>query len=603
MKMKYYLLLVLLLCSSLIFAQEVRVTATASSTQVGVGEQFEVSFSTNKSPEGFNPPNFNGFQVVGGPNQSSSFSSVNGTTTVNISVGYVLVGVKEGEFTISPAVMEINGKRYRSNGLRIKVVKGRPAPQQQQSPQGEPEGRAASVKPEDISKRLFLRVVPNKTNVYQGEQISVSCKLYANINVVGSAPEKMPDFNGFWSQEIKSNNQNVSWTVEEYKGVRYHVAVLKEIILFPERFGKLTLDPLVVNFTVRQVTPSNDPIEQFFGGGSYEDVNYKIKSPPVIINVKTLPEAGRPADFQGAVGNFSVGATLDRSSLKANEAMNYTVKISGSGNLKLLKAPELNLSADIEKYDPKVTDNIRETLDGVSGSREYGYLLIPRHEGNYTIEPLKFSYFNPATERYVTLSAEAFSVKVAKGAPGNEVTAYSGSQQDVKTLGRDIRYIKSDVGSLKKAGDGFYGSAWQILLLCTGPLLFAAAFGYRNWHRTHNQDLVVVRGRNAGKVAAKHLASAGKQLQAGHRDAFYEDIYRGLYGYLSDKLNIAMADLSRENIGDRLKNRGISEQVILQLTDTLDLCEMAKYAPVSGISEQEVFDKAKNIINNIENHA
>ncbi|HMI01248.1 MAG TPA: BatD family protein [Pedobacter sp.] len=600
MKIRYYLLSVLLLWSALGFGQAIKVTASVSSGQVGTGEQFEVTFSTNGNPESFDPPAFNGFQVVGGPNQSSSFSSVNGATTVNISVGYVLIGTREGEYTIGPASMTINGKQYRSNPVKIRVVKGRSVPQQQAA--GGQSARPASGNSSDISKRLFLRAVANKTNVYQGEQISVSYKLYANINIVDNMPDKLPDFNGFWSQEIKRNNQNVEWTVEEYKGVRYHVAVLKEVILFPERFGKLTLDPLGMTFVVRQTTPSNDPIEQFFGGGSYEDVKYKIKSAPVTINVKPLPEAGKPAGFQGAVGNFSVGAALDKSAIKANEALNYTLKITGSGNLKLLKAPELNLAADIEKYDPKVTDQITESLNGVSGSREYSYLLIPRHEGNYTIDALKFSYFNPATQRYVTLSTGSFPVKVAKGAPGSGVVAYSAGQQDIKALGSDIRYIKGGDGSLQREGEGFYGSGWYYSLLCLGPLMFLGAFGYRKWYREQNKDQVIVKGRNANKVAAKHLANAKKQLLEGNKNAFYEDIYRGLYGYLSDKLNISAAHLNRENIGEKLRTKAVSEELILQLTGTLDLCEMARYAPVSGISEQEVFDKAKNIIGDIENY-
>jgi hypothetical protein len=600
MKIRYYLLSVFLLWSVLVCGQGIKVTAAASSTQVGTGEQFEVTFSTNGSPESFDPPSFSGFQVVGGPNQSSSFSSVNGATTVNISVGYVLIGVREGEYTIGPASMTINGKPYRSGPVKIRVVKGRAAPQQQSSGGGAE--RAGSGRSADISKRLFLRAVASKTNVYQGEQITVSYKLYANANIVDNVADKLPDFNGFWSQEIKTNNQNVEWTVEEYNGSKYHVAVLKEVILFPERFGRLTLDPLAMTFVVRETVPSNDPIEQFFGGGSHEDVKYKIKSAPVTINVKQLPEAGKPAGFQGAVGNFSVGATLDKSSIRANEALNYSVKVTGSGNLKLLKAPELELAADIEKYDPKINDNITERVNGVSGTREFSYLLIPRHEGSYTINPLKFSFFNPVTQKYVTLSSGSFPVKVAKGAPGSGVVAYSAGQQDIRALGTDIRYIKEE-GALSRAGEGFYGSGWYYALLGLGPVLFAAAFVYRNRYRELNRDVVAVKGRNANRVAAKHLASAGKQLTAGNKNAFYEDVYRGLYGYLSDKLNISAAELNREIIGEKLRARGVEDVLVKQLTDTLNLCEMARYAPVSGVSEQEIFDKAKNIIGNIEDHA
>lgn len=608
--MKHYILSVLLLWTGTLFAngikpamQDVKVTATVSKSVVGTGEAFEISFSVNGNIESFNPPPLNGFQVVGGPNQSSSYSSINGNTTASVAISYDLVGVKEGEYTIGPATFVVGGKHIKSNSVKIKVVKGRSVPQGNQGNAAPQRDRVAEGNSTDISKRLFLRAVANKTNVYIGEQFSVSYKLYTNIDLVDNALDKLPDFNGFWSQEIKNNNPNVQWEIENYNGEKYHVATLKQMILFPERFGKLTLDPLAMTFVVRQAAPSNDPIEQFFGG-SYKDTKYKIKSTPITINVKPLPEAGKPEGFNGAVGNFSIGANLDKSSVKANEALNYTLKITGSGNLKLLKAPELTLPADIEKYDPKVNDNINESISGVSGSREYSFLLIPRHEGNYTIEPLKFSYFNPVTGKYTSLTAGSFAIKVAKGEPGSNVTAYAtGGQQDVKMLAKDIAYIKTGNPGLTKDGEGFYGSALYYLLLCTGPVLFVAALGYRKWYRENNRDIVKVKGRNANKIAAKHLANAQKQLLSGDKKVFYEDVYRGLYGYLSDKLNISAADLNKENIREQLKARAVNEPLIVQLTETLDLCEMARYAPITGISEQEVFDKAKAIINDIENNA
>lgn len=611
--MKHYILSVLLLWTSVLFANgikatadDIKVTATVSKSVVGTGEPFEISFSVNGNIESFTPPTLNGFQVVGGPNQSSSYSSINGNTTASMSLSYDLVAVKEGEYVIGPAVVVVNGKQVKSNSVKIKVVKGRAVPQGNQGNQGNtvPQGdKVAEGNSTDISKRLFLRAVANKTNVYIGEQFSVSYKLYTNIDLVDNALDKLPDFNGFWSQEIKNNSQNVQWEIENYNGIKYHVATLKQIILFPERFGKLTLDPLAMTFVVRQAGPSNDPIEQFFGG-SYKDTKYKIKSSPITINVKPLPDAGKPEGFTGAVGNFFISANLDKSSIKANEALNYALKISGTGNLKLLKAPELTLPADIEKYDPKVNDNIKETMSGVSGSREYSYLLIPRHEGSYTIEPLKFSYFNPVTEKYMTLSSGPFPVKVAKGDPGSNVTAYaSGNQQDVRMLAKDIAYIKTGNPGLTKVGEGFYASALYYILLCTGPILFLAGFGYRKWYRENNRDVVKVKGRNANKIAAKHLANAQKQLLSGDKKAFYEDVYKGLYAYLSDKLNISAADLNKDNIREQLNLRAVKEPLIDQLTETLDLCEMARYAPISGISEQEVFDKAKTIINDIEDNA
>lgn len=608
MKMKHYIFLILLLCANTVFAADIKVTASVSSAEVGTGEPFEVTFTISGNVERLNPPEFAGFQVISGPNQSSSFTSINGTTTSSMSVSYGLVALKPGEYTIGSAVVIAGGKQYRSNTVKIKVVKGRAVPQQNAQSgggnQGNPAVNNAPVrKSGDISKNLFVRAVASKTNVYQGEQISVAYKLYTNVSLIDNTLDKLPEFNGFWSQEIKNNNQDVNWHTEIYKGVKYNVATLKEMILFPEHSGNLSLDPLAMTFTVRQVVPSNDIFDQFFGGGAYEDAKFKIKSPAVAIHVKPLPEHGKPASFNGAVGNFSVLALLDKTALKANEALNYSFKISGSGNLKLMNAPVLNLAPELEKYDPKLTDNITESVNGVSGSRTYNYLIIPRHEGNYTIEPMNFSYFNPATQRYVTLTASAFKVAVAKGdAVANVATYAPGSQQDIKMLNKDISYIKTGDPGLSKEEDAFYGSALFVLLLLTGPAAFVFALWYKRKMVADNKDLAKVKGRNAGKIAAKHLAAAKKTLESGAADTvFYEEIYKGLYGYLSNKFNIDASDLNQENIAEQLRLRQHNETVISRLAETLALCDMARYAPVRNISKQEVFDKAKEVISDIEN--
>jgi len=600
MNTRYYILSFLLFCTGIVFAQDLKLVASVSRSTVGTNEPFEITFSIGGNMEKFSPPDMGGFQVVGGPNQSSNMSMINGTTTMTMSLGYDLVGTKEGTFTIGAATAVVNGKQYRSNPITVKVVKGQAPQRQSQAQQGGGQPDISVGRSGDIAKNLFIRAVPDKSTVYQGEQLTVSYKLYSRVAIVGNQGDKQPEFNGFWSQDIKNMNQQVTWTVETYKGVRYQVAVLRQTILFPEHSGNLVLDPLGMTFIVRQEAPARDIMEQMFGG-AYKDVKYKVESPPVTIHVKPLPEAGKPEGFSGAVGNFTFDASVDKKELKANEALSYRLKITGSGNIKLLDKLNTNFPTDFEKYDPKITDTVTEKMTGVSGSRIYNYLIIPRHEGTYTIDPVKFSYFNPATERYVTLPAKPFQIKVDKGlAAANSVSSYtSGAQQDVKELGKDIRYIKDNL-DLHKQGDGFYGSALYYLLLLLGPLGFIAALAYRRWDEKNNSDIVQVRSRKASKVAAKHLANAQLQLTARNTNAFYEAISKGLYGYISDKLNIPAADLNRENIADELKSRSVDNNLIRQLTDTLDLCEMARFAPVKGISEQEVFDRTRNIINDIE---
>ncbi|SEB05681.1 Oxygen tolerance [Pedobacter hartonius] len=596
MKIEYYIVTVLLLCTNLVFAQDAKFVAAVNSTQVGTGEQFEVSFSVNGNGDRFSPPDFSGFQVLSGPNVSNSITSINGNTTVSNSYSYVLVAVKEGTLTIGPASMVVNGRRLSTSPIRMTVLKGQPV-QQNNPSQNAPDNTLEQDAPTDLSKSLFIKAIPDQTSVYQGQQILLTYRLYTKVGIVDSRLDKLPDLTGFWSQEVKDQQQQAQWHVETYKGVKYNVADVRQTILFAEHSGNITIDPFEMTFIARVPAPARDIMDQFFG--SYKDVKYGVKSTPLVIHVKPLPENGRPEGFTGAVGNFAVSADVDKTELKANESLTYKVKVSGSGNLKLLKELNVSFPPDFEKYDPKITDTIRETVKGVSGSRMYSYLVIPRHQGNFTIEPLHFSYFNPAMGKYVVLSARSFKIKVNKGTADSNVTAFSAAnKEEVKVLDKDIRYIKTGEPGLSRQGERFYNSAWYILLLLTGPVACIAAFMYRNWSRRNNSDLVKVKSRKAGKVAVRHLANAEKQL--GNKNEFYDAIFKGLYGYLSDKLNISMADLNRETIVSSLRTRKVNEQLTEQLTDTLDRCEMARYSPVTQLSEREVLEKAKHIINSIE---
>ncbi|QEC76475.1 BatD family protein [Mucilaginibacter ginsenosidivorax] len=607
MKLKYYILLLLLFCTTVLFAQGVKFTASVNKTEVGTTEQFEVTFTINSNGERFVPPNFNGFLVESGPNVSQSMTVINGASSSSMAYSYDLVAVKEGTYTIGAATIVVNGKQLSTSPIKIKVVKGTSAAQanaarqQQQQQQVQGQGIVAGHS-KDINRDLFIRADVNKTSAYIGEQLTLSYRLYTRVALVGSELEKMSDQNGFYSQEIKSlNNPNaVQWRIETIKGIKYNVTEIKQNILFPERAGNITIDPMIMDFIVRETVQSADPFDNFFGGGSYNDVKYKIKSSPVVIHVKPLPESGKPASFSGAVGRFSVTTSVDKTDLKANEPLNYKITLKGKGNLKLLKpmAPEFPL--DFDKYDPKVTDTITDNETGESGTRVYTYLLIPRHGGKFNIDPIKFSYYDLSAGKYVSQQTKGFTINVAKGATESNVTSLGADKQDVKLLNKDIRYIKTDGSDISKDEEGFYGSGLYYFLLLLGPLLFVGALVYGKVYEMNNSDVVKVKSRKAGKIAAKHLASAKAQLTANNKPVFYENVFKGLYGYLSDKLNIAAADLNREKIATELKARELDEPTINELLETLDLCDMARFAPVSGISEQEVFDKAKNMINNIE---
>lgn len=592
---KIGLIIGLLLCTTLLFAQG-KFVATASKTTVAVGEQFEVDFTMNGGGTHFVQPNFHDFQVLSGPSMESSFTSVNGVSTMSIGYGFILAATKEGTFTIDEAAVVMNGHTLTTNPIKI-TVRGHAAPQQAQQIQAAAPDDNPKVDTKNLSKLIFIRAVTDKTRAYVGEQIKVYYKLYIrSVGLLGGQPDKAPDLNGFWNQDVQTKGPN-TWKSEVYKGARYNVTTIKQSILFPQHAGDLSIDPLSMTLLAR--IPYKDQFDNPFG--NFEDVKYQAKSQPVIIHAIALPAAGKPDDFTGAVGNYTVYTDVDKKELKANETLNYTVDISGKGNLNLINSPKITTPVDVEKYDPKTNDHITTDSNGVSGSRQFSYLLIPRHQGSFKLTPVEFTYFNPSTGKYVTIPTQPFTIKVDKGDVQANAPAFNSSeQQDIKLLGSDIRYIKTTSAGLFKDGEGFYGSALYYILLLLGPVLFAGALFYRRWMTEYNSDIVKVRSREASRMAAKHLASAQKELTAGNRSAFYDAVAKGLYGYLSDKLNIPVSDLNKENIIAQLQARKLDGAVITQLVDTMDLCEMARFAPVTGISEQQVFDKAKNTINEIE---
>jgi hypothetical protein len=597
MKKRAYILLFLGLWSTFLFAADVKFTATASKSQVGVGEQFEVDFTVNGSGNRFTAPDLSAFQLLSGPTISPSTTVVNGVTVVGTIYGYLLSATKEGTFTITAAAIVVNGHTLLSNSLKI-TVQGQAPPQQKLQPAAAPADDNQAANTKDMSKSLFIKAEVNKTKVYTGEQINVRYKLYTRVDLEASQLDKAPDLNGFWSQEVIRKSPNAVWGTETFNGLRYNVAIIKQTILSPEHSGDLTIDPLIMTFQARIKLPKqviNNPF------GNFEEVKYQAKSAPVVIHAASLPTEGKPADFSGAVGSFSIYTDIDKKELKANETINYTFEVKGTGNLNLVNAPKITPPVDFEKYDPKTTDRITVDSNGIAGSRQFNYLLIPRHQGNYKLELAQFIYFDPIAKKYVKLPVNTFDIKVNKGDVQVNVPVFnSADQQDIKMLGNDIRYIKTLPMGLAKGGGGFYSSSLYYLLLLLGPFSFVVAFFYRKWRTSYNSDLVLVKSRKAGRIAAKHLADAKKELAAGNKVAFFAAVARGLYGYLSDKLNIPVADLNQENITDRLKARSVSDLVIQQLNDTMDSCEMARFAPVSGISQQQVFENAKNIINEIE---
>lgn len=577
-------------------------TAAASKTRVAVGEQFEIQFSINTNCSGFKAPAaLADFDIYSGPNQSTSMQIINGNVSQSISLSYILAARKEGKFTIGPATVNVSGKRIESNSLTIEVVKGSGQQQQQQQQQYSQDPTPPS---KNADENIFAKTSISKTKCFQGEQITVVHKVYTRLTLRGFQDVKFPAYNGFWSQDVPAQQQ-VDLVPENIDGVIYNVAELKKTYLFPQRSGTLEIEPMEVQCVVRQRSnrPAQSIFEQFFGTGGYEDVVYNLKSKPVKIEVSPLPEKDKPAGFSGAVGNYSFKAAVSKEKVKENEALSLTVSINGKGNLKLIDPPSFSFPEDFETYDPKTSDNVSVSGGSVSGTKSFEYLVIPRHEGEYTISPLAFSYFDPEKRSYVTLPSPEFRITVEKGKDGDQAVMLNAPavKEDVKMLGSDIRYIKTNNIVLTEKTGSFFGSVGFYAALTTPLLLFIGFLAARRRHIRQNSDIAAVKSRKATRMARKRLALAEKHLGAGRKPEFYDEVFRALYGYLSDRLNLPVSDLSKDSITTKLKVRNVSDDACQQLMATLSDCEFARYAPASVSGDlQQVFTRTVELITRIE---
>lgn len=585
-------------------------TAGLSDNTVGVGEQFQLTFTINANGSRFQPPPLNDFNVLSGPNQSTSMQFVNGNISQSISYSYILQAKAEGTFKIGPASIESGGKKLQSNPLTIKIVKGSgggaSAGRGGQSAQGNQGGQASTA---DMGNNLFLRISVNKTTAFQGEELIATYKLYFKVSVVNYGIEKLPSLNGFWTQDIEMPKQPVIHK-ESIDGVQYNVAEIRKVVLFPQHSGTLELEPMeattVVRIQAKRKSNPNDIFDQFFNdpffGGGVQDVSYKVRSNILKINVKELPKAGQTEAFRGAVGKFSMEAFLDKPSTKANDPVTLKIKISGQGNIKLIEAPKLKFPQDIETYDPKTADNISTTVSGVSGSRTFEYLLIPRHQGEYKLDPFAFSYFDPGKNEYVTLRSPEFKLKVEKG-NGNESaasTVVGVTKEDVQLLGKDIRFIKPGKTDLRPEGETFYNSAAFYILLVSPFLLLIGFLFFYQQNKELSSNLTLMKSRKANKVALKRLSTAKQFLAQDKKEEFYDAIFKALWGYVSDRLGLPLSQLSKESAASALNKRNVETDLVNQFILTLDNAEFARFAP-AGHGEMEVmYKRTVELISKIE---
>ena len=593
-----------------LWADEVQFTAQAPETVVA-GQQFRLVYTVNQDAKDLRAPEMTDFDVLMGPSVSSqrSMQIINGSVTHShtISHTFILVGNTPGTYTIAPASIMVKNQKYTSQSVTIKVL-----PPDQQSAVSSSNANANTrsyynannSSQSDLSaKQIFVRQSISKTNIYEQEAVLVSYKLYSRVDIAQIGNAKFPEFKDFYVQEINLD-PNRPWQMEHYDGLNYNTIVLKQYLLFPQRTGEIKLDATAVEAVVRipNNTRSNNPFADFFN--TYQEVKKELKVPASKLKVKALPK-GAPAGFSGAVGQFQLRSEISTPKANVNDAITLKLHLSGKGNLKLAKVPQVSFPADFDTYDPKNDNNIKVGVAGVSGSKTVEYVAIPRFGGTFTIPAAKFVYFDPIDEKYKTLTTQSYNLTITGSAADATVSAVVPGvhKEQVKNLGTDIRFIHhGDQVSMASSTHSFYGTALFYLSYLVPLLLFVIMLILLQKQAKENANLVKVKNKRANKLARKRLKNAAICMKKGDKNKFYEAAVQALWGYTADKLNIPLANLTKDNVQEELLRHGASQELIDSFIATLSDCEFARYSPVvdDSLSMENCYNRAAELIGKLE---
>lgn len=564
---------------------QVNFTAGANRTTIGKNEQFTVEFKINSRGNNFEAPSFENFRVLGGPNTSQSTYMDNQGMRMNISYSYVLMPMETGVFQIGPARITVDGKVYSTEPIKITV--------QQTSPRAGDPNDPYSI----AAKSAFLRILTSNRSIYQGEPFVASYKLYFKTDI--GRPEMLdePDFTGFFKEDINLNR--IETQTDTYEGEMYTTGIIRQMVLIPQKSGSIR--PGLVEVRIPTQVPSNR--RDFFGRRISQTVNQTATENFPGITVKPLPENGKPSDFSGAVGDFSMDVSVSRKELTANESVTLKIKISGRGNIKLVDAPEPEIPSAFEVYDPKSTENISINASGMSGSKTYEYLLIPRYGGTYKIPEIQFSYFDPGSGSYKTLKSESYEITVT-GAPAQPGQASGGiantPQEEVNFIGKDILYIKTRPGNFQKRDHAFLGSSLFYTLAGGTGLVSLGMLAFFFFAANRKTDYTKQRQGKAGKVARKHLREAKKELDKGQKDEFYLALSTALWGYFSDRFNIPQSKMNKDVIQEELRSRNIEEQLAERVLQMMNRAEMARFTSMAPSAPAEDYKETAQLITEIE---
>ena len=563
---------------------QVKFEAEVSKTKLGVNENLRVDFKMNKDGDNFSPPSFNGFRVVGGPNQSVSNSWINGIRTFSKTYSYFLTPEKKGNYTIGQASIEIDGDIYKTLPVEVQVTE---AVESSLSP-----GSPSSVVDDDIE----LSIEISKSNPYLNEPISVEFKLLFNpkINVTNLGEIDNPEFKNFWSQNIKIPRLEIKST--SFKGQRYNYVTWKKALLFPQKAGDLELLPLTLDVTIDVPTNRRD----FFGNTIYTQTSKKVASSKRIVKVKNFPENGKPKSFNGAVGNFDISLNSSKSQLKATESFQLEFKVNGNGNLKLFSLPEIIMPSSLEKYAPEFKEKINTSLSGMNGEISNVYTIVPQYQGKYPIPPVEFSFFNPQTEQYVTLFSNESIVDVLDGPIRlSEPNAQASNPVSNSITSSDqFNFIKLNSDFFQIDRKIIIDSKRKLFVLFLIPIIILVLaiiyFNLRNKKVSEN----IIKSRDAELLARQYLNNA--KIDINNKDSFYASLENALFNFIKSKYLIEREDFSKDRLKSILKKDKISETIIEDFIDIINNCELARYTPTSPEGMDQDYEKAIKVISNFD---
>ena len=607
--MKTKLLYIILFCFASIYSLEAQSDIsfkTICKKQVSVGEQFQVSYELNSDGKDFRAPNFTNFEIIGGPftSTSSSVQIINGSVTrANTQTfSYHLRAIKEGTYTIPSASITVDKKKITSEPCEIVVVASATGSSTYS-------GNSDNTKTNITAKEVFLKATPNKKKVYQGEQILLTYNIYYTIPISQLSVSKSPSYSGFWTKDITENDGSLQQSSTIIDGQQYNVATIKEIVLFPQKSGDLIIDPLDLTCVAqirqqRNRSHGYDPFDDFFGdvmGSSYTNVRKDIKYQPITMEVEPLPSANKPSSFKGAVGQFTFTSKIDKNELKANEAFTLTLTVSGKGNIELLELPKPVFPPDFEVYDPKISTTIKNNALGIYGSKKAEYIIIPRVSGDFALENIEFSYFNPSLKRYETLKSDIHNIQVHKDTNTSSSVIYTPGQADIKYLGNDIHHINVNNNILSITGSTFFMSPIYIVIIVVMILTFTITLIIYKKVNKLNKNKALVKNKQATKIAKKRLKNAHNYLITNNQTSFYEEFSQALWGYISDKLNISRSQLSMDSVKEFMLSKDVSEDIVNEFVDLLNNCEFARFAPGDPSKKMdELYQKGIELITKAE---